>query len=71
MLLKTHSSENTLNNCRLQKDMNGFFGSKTMASKKCNTCKQEFDEAEFVGNQCRQCHSDYLESLGGEDQYSS
>ena len=51
--------------------MNGFFGSKTMASKKCNTCKQEFDEAEFVGNQCRQCHSDYLESLGGEDQYSS
>lgn len=39
--------------------------------KKCNTCKEEFDEKEFVGSQCKQCHDAYLESLGGEDQYSS
>lgn len=42
-----------------------------MTTKLCNTCKQQVEESEFVGNQCRQCHSDYLESLGGEDQYSS
>ncbi|HEV8386831.1 MAG TPA: hypothetical protein VGQ03_04335 [Nitrososphaera sp.] len=46
-------------------------GSIRMAIKKCNTCKQEIDELQFVGNQCKQCHSDYLESLGGGDQYSS
>jgi hypothetical protein len=46
-------------------------GSVRMVLRKCNTCKQEFDESQFVGNQCKQCHSDYLESLGGEDQYSS
>jgi len=39
--------------------------------KKCNTCKQQVDEKEFVGNQCKACHAAYLESLGGEDQYSS
>lgn len=39
--------------------------------KKCNTCKQQVDEKEFVGNQCKVCHAAYLESLGGEDQYSS
>ncbi|HEX2557950.1 MAG TPA: hypothetical protein VHK86_06475 [Nitrososphaera sp.] len=42
-----------------------------MALKKCNTCKQEIDESNFVGNQCKECHAAYLESLGGEDQYSS
>jgi len=42
-----------------------------MASKKCNTCKQKMEESEFVGNQCKECHTAYLESLGGEDQYSS
>lgn len=46
-------------------------GSIRMAIKKCNTCKQEIDELQFVGNLCNQCHSNYLESLGGEDQYSS
>jgi Zn finger protein HypA/HybF involved in hydrogenase expression len=71
MLLKTYSSQNQLNNCRLEKIIKGMFGSNTMPAKICNTCKQEFDELEFVGNQCKQCHSDYLESLGGEDQYSS
>ncbi|HZC88512.1 MAG TPA: hypothetical protein VE199_02750 [Nitrososphaera sp.] len=39
--------------------------------RKCNTCKQERDEKEFVGNQCKECYSTYLESLGGEDQYPS
>lgn len=39
--------------------------------RKCNTCKQDVDESEFVGNQCKACHAAYLESLGGEDQYSS
>jgi Zn finger protein HypA/HybF involved in hydrogenase expression len=39
--------------------------------KQCNTCKQDFADSEFVGNQCGACHSAYLESLGGEDQYSS
>jgi Zn finger protein HypA/HybF involved in hydrogenase expression len=42
-------------------------GSIRMAIKKCNTCKREIDELQFVGSQCKQCHSDYLESLGGED----
>jgi hypothetical protein len=46
-------------------------GAVTMALRKCNTCKQDVEELQFVGNQCKQCHSDYLESLGGEDQYSS
>jgi hypothetical protein len=43
-----------------------------MVLKKCNnTCKQEMDEQRFVGNQYKDCHAAYLESLGGEDQYSS
>ncbi|HVX02127.1 MAG TPA: hypothetical protein VHA09_03150 [Nitrososphaera sp.] len=42
-----------------------------MASKKCVSCKQDVDESNFVGNQCKDCHEAYLESLGGEDQYSS
>ncbi len=40
-------------------------------TKKCTSCKQELDESNFVGNQCKDCHAAYLESLGGEDQYSS
>ena len=39
--------------------------------KRCNTCKEEVDENQFVGNQCKACYSAYLESFGGEDQYSS
>jgi hypothetical protein len=39
--------------------------------RKCNTCKQDIVDNEFVGNQCKTCHAAYLESLGGEDQYSS
>ncbi|MEO9321626.1 MAG: hypothetical protein ABI361_13245 [Nitrososphaera sp.] len=39
--------------------------------KRCNTCKQEKDDSSFVGGQCKECHAAYLESLGGEDQYSS
>jgi len=43
-----------------------------MVLKKCNnTCKQEMYEQRFVGNQCKDCHAAYLESPGGEDQYSS
>lgn len=42
-----------------------------MALKKCINCKQEIDEGSFVGNQCKVCHAAYMESLGGEDQYSS
>ncbi|MEW5839652.1 hypothetical protein [Nitrososphaera sp.] len=42
-----------------------------MALKKCINCKQEVDESNFVGNQCKDCHAAYMESLGGEDQYSS
>ena len=37
----------------------------------CNTCKKEVDESKFVRNHCRAHHSAYLDSLGGEDQYSS
>ncbi len=42
-----------------------------MALKKCMNCKQEVEETGFVGNQCKECHSAYMDSLGGEDQYSS
>ncbi len=42
-----------------------------MVLRKCINCKQEMDETGFVGNQCGDCHAAYLESLGGEDQYSS
>ena len=42
-----------------------------MALKKCMNCKQEVEEASFVGNQCKECHSAYMDSLGGEDLYSS
>ncbi len=42
-----------------------------MALRKCINCKQEIDEAKLVGNQCDECHAAYMESLGGEDQYSS
>lgn len=42
-----------------------------MTLKKCMNCKQELDDSTFVGNQCKDCHAAYMESLGGEDQYSS
>lgn len=42
-----------------------------MALNKCINCKQEMDETGLVGNQCGDCHAAYMESLGGEDQYSS
>ncbi len=42
-----------------------------MTLKKCVECKRDFDVSNFVGNQCRECHAAYMESLGGEDQYSS
>lgn len=42
-----------------------------MALKRCINCKQEVDETKFVGNQCKECHDAYMDSLGAEDQYSS
>lgn len=42
-----------------------------MALKRCINCKQDVEESNFVGNQCKECHSAYMDSLGGEDQYSS
>lgn len=42
-----------------------------MALKRCVNCKQEVDEMKFVGSQCKECHDAYMDSLGGEDQYSS
>ncbi|AIF84531.1 hypothetical protein NTE_02482 [Candidatus Nitrososphaera evergladensis SR1] len=48
-----------------------FHLSAVMTNKRCVSCKQEVEESNFVGNQCKDCHAAYLESLGGEDQYSS
>jgi hypothetical protein len=42
-----------------------------MGLKKCFNCKQEREGDDFVGNNCKDCHSAYLDSLGGEDQYST
>ena len=42
-----------------------------MVLKKCVNCKQEVEETNLVGSQCKECHAAYMDSLGGEDQYSS
>lgn len=48
-----------------------YEGCISVGLKRCNTCKQEIDDQNFVGSQCKQCHAEYIESLGGEDQYSA
>ncbi|HEY3094589.1 MAG TPA: hypothetical protein VGJ42_02400 [Nitrososphaera sp.] len=37
----------------------------------CKRRKEEVDESESLGNHFKANHSAYLDSLGGEDQYSS